>query len=169
MAVDLALELQIAVDGEAAAGLPGEADLTRFAAAALEGRRESAELTIRIVAPEESQALNLAYRGRDMPTNVLSFPFELPPGMTDGAGLGELPIDLLGDLVICADLVRAEARDQGKPERAHWAHLVVHGVLHLLDYDHQTDAEASAMEALETVIMQRLGFPPPYDEVPASP
>ena len=169
MPVDLALELQIAVDGEASDGLPGEAELTRFAAAALEGRRACAELTLRIVTREESQALNLTYRGRDKPTNVLSFPFELPPGVTDQADGGELPRDLLGDLVICADLVRAEARDQGKPELAHWAHLVVHGVLHLLDYDHLTDEEASAMEALETEIIQRLGFPPPYDEVPANP
>ncbi|MGL5337628.1 MAG: rRNA maturation RNase YbeY, partial [Aeromonas veronii] len=93
------------------------------------------------------------YRGKDKPTNVLSFPFEAPPGL-------ELP--LLGDLVICRQVVEREAEEQGKPLMAHWAHMVVHGSLHLLGYDHIEDEEAEEMEALERDIMQELGFADPY-------
>ena len=111
------------------------------------------ELLIRIVDTVESQDLNRDYRGKDKPTNVLSFPFEAPPGM-------ELP--LLGDLVICRQVVEAEAIEQGKPLMAHWAHMVVHGSLHLLGYDHIEDEEAEEMEQLERDIMQELGFADPY-------
>ena len=123
----------------------------------------SAELTIRIVDEAESAELNEHYCGRAGPTNVLSFPFDLPPGI-DADALTEMPA-LLGDLVICAPVVLREAAEQGKPPTAHWAHLVVHGVLHLLGHDHLEPAEATRMETLETVILRGLGFPPPY-EVP---
>lgn len=165
MTVDLDLDLQVALEAAEAANLPGEPDFARWTAAALEGRRERAALTIRIVAAPEGQALNLRFRGRDQPTNVLSFPFAAPPGL---CGVDEMD-DLLGDLVICADVVRCEALEQGKAASAHWAHLVVHGVLHLLDYDHVTESAAVVMEGLETAILVKLGFPPPYEETPESP
>ena len=158
MSVDVDLDLQVAT---AEPDLPAQRDLARWAAAALEGRRARAALTIRIVDESEGRAINLQYRGQDRPTNVLSFPFEAPPGIADP---GEIA-DLIGDLVVCAPVVRREAQDQGKGEPAHWAHLVVHGVLHLLDYDHITDPEAAEMEGLETAILQGLGFPPPYEEL----
>lgn len=157
--MNLDLDLQVATE---APDVPAEADFVRWAAAALEGRQERATLTIRIVDEAEGQALNLQYRGQDHPTNVLSFPFEAPPGLP---GLDEID-ELLGDLVICAAVVRREAQEQGKPEHAHWAHLVVHGVLHLIGEDHLIDLEAEHMEALETAILGRLGFPPPYAETP---
>ncbi len=157
----LDLDLQVACE---APGLPEEAQLRAWAAAALAGRREAAELTIRVVGEAEGTELNQRYRGRPGPTNVLSFPFEIPAGLpADAAGL-----DLIGDLVICAPVVAREAAAQGKPEPAHWAHLVVHGTLHLLGYDHITDPDAAAMEAVETAILAGLGFPSPY-EAPESP
>lgn len=112
-----------------------------------------AELSVRIVDEDESQALNLQYRGKDKPTNVLSFPCELPDGV-------ELP--LLGDLVICAQVVAKEALEQGKVLHAHWAHMVVHGTLHLLGYDHIEDGEAEEMEAIEIQVLLELGYPNPY-------
>ncbi len=133
-------------------GLPGDAELEAWAGAALAGEGP-AEATLRIVDEEEGAALNQRYRGRQGPTNVLSFPFEAPPGV-------ELP--LLGDLVVCAPVVRREAREQGKPEAAHWAHMLVHGMLHLQGHDHQTEDEAARMEALERDILAGLGFPDPY-------
>ena len=153
--MDLELDLQLETVG---ADAPSQVELSRWAAAALEGRRERAELTIRVVGEEEGRELNRRYRGQDRPTNVLSFPFDAPSWID-----ADDPIhDLLGDLVICADLVRREAQEQGKPVAAHWAHLVVHGVLHLLDYDHLTEDEATQMEGLETAILGGLGFPSPY-------
>jgi probable rRNA maturation factor len=124
-------------------------------AAALGGarRRKPAEVAIRIVGADEGQALNRDYRGKDYATNVLSFPAELPPGV-------DLP--LIGDLAICAPVVAREAAEQGKKPRDHWAHLTVHGTLHLLGYDHIEDAEAEAMEALETRILAGLGIGDPY-------
>ena len=104
----------------------------------------------------ESADFNQRYRDKMGPTNVLSFPFEPPLG-----GQGRR---YLGDLVICAPLVAREAAEQGKSPEAHWAHLVVHGVLHLLGYDHLDEAEAQAMEALETAILGDLGYPPPYED-----
>ncbi|QLB14703.1 rRNA maturation RNase YbeY [Mannheimia granulomatis] len=111
------------------------------------------ELTIRIVDEAESHELNLTYRGKDKPTNVLSFPFEVPEGI-------ELP--LLGDLVICRQVVEKEAVEQAISLESHWAHLAIHGTLHLLGYDHLTDEEAEEMESLETEIMQNLGYEDPY-------
>ena len=156
MAVHLELDLQLATD---APELPSLPQFERWTKAALDGHRERAELTIRIVDPDEGAALNRQYRGLDRPTNVLSFPFELPPGLDPDDAIR----DLLGDLVICAEVVRREALEQGKDAPAHWAHMVVHGVLHLLDYDHLDEAEAEAMETLETNILGGLGFPPPYE------
>ncbi len=144
------LELQCVTD----ARTPGREDFERWVAAALSGRRDEAELAIRLVDEAEGQQLNRDYRGRDYATNVLSFPADLPVGV-------ELPI--LGDLVICAPVVAREAVAQGKAEPAHWAHLTVHGVLHLLGLDHQTSVDAEAMEAEERAVLARLGFPDPYD------
>lgn len=149
--MSLVLDLQLATD---AAGLPDEALLRRWAEAALRAERPEAELTVRIVDEQESRALNREYRGKDAPTNVLSFPFEAPPGADS---------ELLGDLVICAAVVAREAAEQGKSLSQHWAHMVVHGVLHLLGYDHEEEAEAEQMEALEVEILAGLGLPDPYD------
>jgi len=125
--------------------------------------RWPAELTIRITEAAESGALNQRFRGRSGPTNILSFPFEPPPGLSPEHPAFAQINALLGDLVICAPLVRREAAEQGKTETAHWAHLVVHGVLHLLDFDHMTNDEAASMEAMETRILGALGFPSPYE------
>lgn len=162
MAVDLELDLQVATDSP---GVPTESAFARWAAAALEGRRDRTALTIRVVDPTEGAALNLRFRGLDRPTNVLSFPYEPPPGLPAQVGAGDCLDGLIGDLVICADVVEREAREQGKDPTAHWAHMVVHGVLHLLGYDHAHDAEAAEMEGLETAMLEGLGFPRPYEEI----
>ena len=134
---------------------PTDAELQRWVEAVLaaEGRTEPLELTIRIVDAAESAALNQRYRHKEGPTNVLSFPFEAPPGVE---------LNLLGDLVIAAPLVAAQAHEQGKEETAHWAHLVVHGTLHLLGHEHQTPAQAEIMEQREVRILRELGYPDPY-------
>lgn len=149
--MSIELDLQIAVEDEQ--GLPSQADFTAWLEAAVTPFQPQAEVTIRIVDSEESQQLNRDYRGKDKPTNVLSFPFEAPPGME---------LDLLGDLVICRQVVEQEATEQDKTLQAHWAHMVVHGSLHLLGYDHIEDEEAEEMESLETEIMQNMGFEDPY-------
>lgn len=115
-----------------------------------------AELTVRIVDEKESAELNEQYRHKKGSTNVLSFPFEVP---------AEVELELLGDLVICADVVKQQAKEQNKKELAHWAHMVVHGTLHLLGYDHLTDAEATIMETKETQILSQLGYTDPYREI----
>ncbi|WP_136680382.1 rRNA maturation RNase YbeY [Neptunomonas sp. XY-337] len=130
------------------------ADFEQWVSCALTGRKTEGEVCICIVSPEESQQLNNDYRGKDKPTNVLSFPFEAPP---------EVPVSLLGDLAICADVVASEAQEQGKPLRNHWAHMTIHGVLHLIGYDHIKDADAEAMEALEVEILASLDIPNPYE------
>ncbi|GGC79708.1 MULTISPECIES: rRNA maturation RNase YbeY [Vreelandella] len=111
------------------------------------------ELTIRFVDEEESQALNSDYRGKDKPTNVLSFPFENPPGIT---------LPLLGDLIICHAVVAQEADEQQKPLAHHYAHMVVHGTLHLMGYDHIDEQEAEEMEQLERELLATLNIPDPY-------
>ena len=151
MSHQVILDLQIA--SESSEGLPTENDFQQWLEVVLPQFQEESEVTIRIVDEAESQALNLTYRGKDKSTNVLSFPFEAPPGM-------ELP--LLGDLVICRQVVEKEALEQNKALNAHWAHMVVHGSLHLLGYDHIVDEEAEEMEAIEIEIMQSLGHPDPY-------
>ncbi|WP_439107964.1 rRNA maturation RNase YbeY [Congregibacter sp.] len=114
---------------------------------------KSWEAGLRIVDVPEMQQLNAQYRGKDRPTNVLSFPAELPEDVT---------LDLLGDIVICAPVVQEEAASQGKPLAAHWDHMLIHGVLHLLGFDHESDAEATHMESLETQALATLGWPCPY-------
>lgn len=156
MPVQLDLDLQLAIDGM---DVPAREDFIRWVSSALDGRLDQAELTLRVVDEQEGRALNLSYRGQDKATNVLSFPFDPPPGIEP-----DHPIRaLLGDIVICAPVVRAQALEQGKPQDAHWAHLVIHGVLHLIGFDHLSEAEASEMETLETAILDGLGFPPPYE------
>ncbi len=139
------------------AGIPAAMSFRRWVAAALAGRIREADLAIRLVDVEEGRALNRHYRGKDYATNVLSFPAELPEGLPKGV---KLP--LLGDLVICAPVVAREAREQGKPLNAHYAHLTVHGCLHLLGWDHEEPREAEAMEQLERDILAGLGLPDPY-------
>ncbi|MDN4628410.1 rRNA maturation RNase YbeY [Erwinia sp. DT-104] len=145
------LDLQLAC--EQPEGLPAEADFQRWLEAVLPQFQEESEVTIRVVDEAESRELNHTYRSKDKPTNVLSFPFEAPPGI-------ELP--LLGDLIICRQVVEQEAAEQEKPLLAHWAHMVIHGSLHLLGYDHIEDDEAEEMEAIETEIMLALGYADPY-------
>ena len=147
------LDLQLAT---AAGDLPGEAQLRQWCELALRQRTAPSELTIRIVDEAEGRELNHTWRGKDYATNVLSFPAEIPDGLLD--------IPLLGDLVICAQVVEREAAEQGKPLMAHWAHMVVHGSLHLLGYDHIEDGEAEEMEALEVEFMAALGFENPYQD-----
>ena len=123
-------------------------------------QRTEVELSIRLVDEFESQNLNHRYRRANKPTNVLSFPSELPPGLPPEPGL-----PLLGDLAICAQVVEREAQQQNKELLAHWAHMLVHGTLHLLNYDHIDDDDAEQMAALETRIITGLGYPEPYSEV----
>jgi len=137
----------------AAEGLPGAEQIRDWAAMALQERCADAELTIRIVDEAEITALNRQFRGKDGATNVLSFPHDALPGIAP---------TLLGDVVICAPVVAAEAVVQGKPLQAHWAHMVIHGVLHLLGHDHHHNAEAREMETLETGLLAALGYPDPY-------
>ncbi len=148
--MSIAVDVQYAID---AAGLPAEGDFSRWVETVLKERKVDGEVCIRIVDAEESQSLNAEYRGKDKPTNVLSFPFEVPPG---------IPVTLLGDLVICAEFVAAEAEEQEKALFDHWAHMVVHGTLHLLGFDHINDDDAEEMEALERTLLARLNIADPY-------
>ena len=148
--MSITLDLQLA---STAKDLPGAEQFQRWLDAAILPFQAEAEVTIRLVDENESQQLNLTYRGKDYPTNVLSFPFQCPPGV-------ELP--LLGDLVICAPVVAKEAAEQNKPLHAHWAHMVIHGSLHLLGFDHINDDDAEQMEAEEITILQQLGITNPY-------
>lgn len=133
---------------------PSAKRLALWAAAAAGARGRHAELAIRIVGKRESRRLNAHWRGKDYATNVLSFPVEGVPSVVRPRPLG--------DLVICAPVVAAEAREQGKTQTAHWVHMVVHGLLHLLGHDHEHDAEAERMERLERRVLADLGFPDPY-------
>lgn len=148
--MNLELDLQQATE---ATRLPAHEDFERWIRLALGDRLDDTELTIRLVDREESRVLNRDYRGKDSATNVLSFPFEAPPG---------IELNLLGDLVICVPVVVEEADAQHKPLDHHWAHLVIHGILHLLGHDHQNEPQGEAMEALETELLQTLGIPDPY-------
>lgn len=136
-------------------GIPQRSSFQSWIEAALQiaQRRRNYEISLRIVDAHEGEALNRQYRKRSYATNVLSFPAELPAGV-------KLP--LLGDLVICAPVVVREAREQDKPLRAHYAHLTIHGTLHLLGYDHEIDTDAERMEALECRALARLGIKNPY-------
>ncbi len=139
---DLSLSVQYATDCE---HLPTRAQVRRWVSAALD---KDAEITVRFVDEAEGRALNRDYRGKDYATNVLSFVYETEP--------------VQGDLVICAPVAAREAHEQGRTLEAHYAHLVVHGILHLQGYDHEDDADADAMEARESAVVTRLGYPDPY-------
>jgi len=150
---DLVVDIQVACDRQE---IPEKREIERWArlAAGAAGHSGAAELSIRIVDAEESRALNREYRGKDRPTNVLSF----PGGPLEGLPPGEPQV--LGDLVICAQVVAAEAACRRVGD--HWAHIIVHGVLHLLGYDHEADADAVRMENLETRILTAQGVADPY-------
>ena len=146
--------------------VPPASALRRWARAATAGRVAIGEIVLRLIDEPESTALNTQYRGQKKPTNVLSFPYEedTPPG----------EIDPLGDIALCAPVIRREAAAQGKAPEAHWAHMVIHGVLHLLGYDHDEDDAARAMEEEETAVLRHLGYADPYrimsisEETPAT-
>ncbi|MDX1824256.1 MAG: rRNA maturation RNase YbeY [Thiohalomonadales bacterium] len=148
--MSVTLDLQSEVEGG-----PEEDDIRRWIETVLATEAYSAdvELTVRVVDEDEMAALNARYRHKTGPTNILSFPFEAPPGVE---------LNLLGDLVIAAPVVKQEASEQGKTESAHWAHMIVHGTLHLLGYDHQDPADAEDMEAREIRILKQLGYSNPY-------
>ena len=143
------VDLQHACDSEST---PAETELCQWAEAGWLGDGDT-EITLRVVDEIESAELNSRYRHRESPTNVLSFPFEAPDGVE---------LALLGDLVICSGVVQREAQEQGKTLPAHWAQMVIHGMLHLQGYDHQNECQASIMESLEARILNRLGFSDPY-------
>ncbi len=155
--------LRVAVQKAHGGLVPQVREIRRWALAALEGADVRGELTVRIVGEEESAALNERYRGKAGPTNVLAFPGADAPGVDADGELAPL-----GDLVICAPVVAREAREQGKSLAAHWAHMVVHGALHLLGYDHDTEPAADSMEGRERQILAVLGFPDPYGDRPAA-
>ncbi|AMO58339.1 hydrolase [Endozoicomonas montiporae] len=152
MSANVFIDIQIASDSSS---LPSEEDFQLWAEAAVGTHRDEAEISLRIVDTEEGAELNQQWRQKQGPTNVLSFPSDLP---------AELELPLLGDLVVCAPVVEREAGEQKKSLQAHWAHMIVHGTLHLLGYDHIDDNEAEEMEALETNVVKSLGFPDPYAE-----
>lgn len=135
--------------------LPSRYYLMRWISTALQGHKKSAEVTLRIVDEKESAKLNERYRHKKGPTNVLSFPFETPPGIK--------PLPLLGDLVLCAPIIAQEARMQHKTQLAHWAHIIIHGTLHLIGYDHINDKDAVIMEQLEIKLLNQLGYANPYE------
>jgi probable rRNA maturation factor len=150
--VPVRLEVETSTDLPATVYVPAAALCQRWAAAACLCD-DDCEASLRVVDEGEMQALNRDYRGKDVPTNVLSFPMELP---------ADLGIALLGDLALCAEVIEREAGEQHKTLDAHWAHMIVHGMLHLQGYDHVDDEQAAGMEALETRILHQLGFADPY-------
>lgn len=155
--------MRIDVDVESVStsdSIPDQASFERWVSSALEGRQGSYSLAIRIIDEEEMQHFNAGYRQKNYPTNVLSFPAELPSGLPE-----ELRDSTLGDLLICAPVVKREAHEQHRSETDHWAHLTVHGVLHLLGHDHEEPAEAMEMESLEIAILAKLGISDPYSDI----
>jgi len=151
--VNYAVDLQIESENPT---IPNQFLIQRWINEALQSRLEDAELTIRIVDEAESAELNLTYRNKQGPTNVLSFPADIPEEV-------ELEKQLLGDLIICAPIVEREAKQQEKTSEAHWAHMVIHGTLHLLGYDHIEDKDADIMEGIEIKLLEQLGYPAPYE------
>ncbi len=145
-----AVDVQYAVTVD---GMQEEDAIRQWVLQALPEQKKTSELTIRVVDEAEITALNRQYRGKEGATNVLSFPYEAIPGVASG---------LLGDIVICAPVVASESVAQDKPLDAHWAHIVIHGVLHLLGYDHHQDDAAHKMEARETELLDSLGYANPY-------
>ena len=157
--LDLDIQYPDAADGsegvfDIASGLPSPEQFTRWVAEAV-GKVPTA-MTLRLAHLHEAAQLNMKFRGKDYATNVLSFPLEFPE---------ETGIPYIGDIVICPEVVAREAAEQGKPLLAHYAHLTVHGTLHLLGYDHENDDDALEMETLETQILATLGFPDPYQPI----
>jgi probable rRNA maturation factor len=150
------MKLLVDIQSASSEPLPKEEDIRKWIGAALTGRatQKQVEISVRLVDQTEMAQLNETYRGTKGTTNVLSFPANLPV---------ELDIPLLGDIVICAPVVGAEAAQQGKTEKAHWAHLTVHGALHLLGYDHIQEEDAKIMEALESTILMDLNYACPYN------
>jgi len=149
----------IDVDNASGEEAPEPPSIRHWICTALGDQKPEAEISVRIVSATESAELNLHYRGKEGPTNVLSFPADIPDFVESR---------LLGDIVICAAIVDSEATEQHKTLEAHWAHMLVHGTLHLLGHDHIEEAEAETMEALETRILGELNFPPPYLTAPSS-
>jgi len=149
---DCSIEIQQASN---VADIPSETDFYTWVKLVLENQHRTGEVVIRLVDEPESAELNTTYRHKTGPTNILSFPFEAPR---------EIESELLGDLVICVPIVQQEARQQGKAEKHHWAHIVIHGVLHLLGYDHIDKDDAIQMETLETSLLKTLNIPDPYHE-----
>jgi probable rRNA maturation factor len=140
--------------------IPDDEQFRQWAEVVPGGKSIPCTLTIRIVDEQEARRLNREYRNRDYATNVLSFPSELPEGLPS-----EIRQSQLGDILICAPVVAREAREQGRTETDHWAHLTIHGILHLLGYDHLQHEEAVIMESLETKILAKLGISDPYSEL----
>lgn len=162
------MNVHVDIQSASSEPVPEEEDIRRWISASLTTQlatqppsqgagtaNPAAQLSVRLVDTDEMTALNKTYRGKDGPTNVLSFPADLPE---------DINVPLLGDIVICAPIVRQEAKQQNKALDAHWAHMTVHGTLHLLGYDHIEDAEATRMEALETTILSTLNYASPYEE-----
>jgi probable rRNA maturation factor len=147
------VSLQIDIQRACSTSTVADENIENWIAAALAHRQGDAEVCVRLVTEEEMSRLNHQYRGRDSSTNVLSFPADIP---------ADLEHPLLGDIVICSAVVAREAAEQDKGEQQHWAHMLVHGCLHLLGYDHIDAADAEQMESLETTILQALGYPCPY-------
>lgn len=151
--MNVEVDVQYAVMAD---GVPSVSDIETWIGAVVRGRRENVQLTVRIVDEEEGTELNERWRQARGPTNVLSFPSE---------GLEAIAPDLLGDVVICAPVVESEAREQGKSLTAHWTHMVIHGTLHLLGFDHVDEDHAREMELLEAQILKELGYSDPYESV----
>lgn len=149
--MSVTLDFQVATEDES---IPSEQAFQQWVDVALAAVKEDCELSIRLVDEAESAELNGQYRGKAGPTNVLSFPFDAEIELT--------PI-LLGDLIICTQVVKREAAEQGKPEASHWAHMVIHGCLHLLGYDHIETDEAQEMESLEIQLLQSMSIANPYE------
>ena len=150
------MKLRVDIQTASRESVPADEDIRHWIKTALTGRapQPQVEVSVRLVDSEEMAQLNMNYRGKSGPTNVLSFPADLPP---------ELDLPLLGDIVICAPVVAAEAKQQGKSATAHWAHMTIHGTLHLLGYDHIEEEEAAIMEALESAILGQLDHGCPYE------
>ena len=151
------VDIQIAVDDES---VPGSDDIVIWVSRAVRaaGRRVDVDVSVRVVNATEMQQLNSEFREQDKPTNVLSFPTGDIEGLPSDANVP------LGDIVVCAEIVRSEAKEQGKTAEAHWAHMVVHGTLHLLGFDHESDSDAATMEGLEVKILTDNGIANPYTQ-----
>jgi probable rRNA maturation factor len=164
MAEGVVVDVQLAIDETSSISVPENKEIQTWANAAIEAsgqdKYHDASMTVRVVEETEISQLNENFRHKSGATNVLSFPFVPPPG---------IPVDeimnSLGDMVVCATVIDKEAKEQHKKSTAHWAHMIIHGTLHLMGFDHQSKEEASIMESLETKIMLEIGFPDPYAEV----